>query len=236
MNDVLAGYEAAATPDLIARFEAISPPRLYEHVLDLLPTVPSRVADIGAGTGRDAAWMAGMGHAVAAVEPVRALRQAGMALHGSAALEWVDDGLPDLAALSRRGRFDCILLSAVWQHLDEPRRSRAMQVLAGLTAAGGLVVVSLRHGPGASDRPVFEAPPEETIEAAKGHGLSLLRRRAAESVQPGDRSNGVRWTWLAFGMSRPPARFAEAEAKGRAKGHGPPSPVPFCPAAAAAVR
>jgi SAM-dependent methyltransferase len=201
MNDVLEAYEAAATSDLIDRFEAISPLRLYEHVLDLFPAAPCRVADIGAGTGRDAAWMASKGHLVTAVEPVRALRQAGMALHAATAIEWVDDSLPDLRTLSRCRQFDCLLLSAVWQHLDDAQRSEALHVLAGVTAPGGLVVMSLRHGRGASDRRVFEVVPEETVGAAREHGFKLVRRRAADSVQAGNRSNGVHWTWLAFAMT-----------------------------------
>ncbi|WP_207480739.1 class I SAM-dependent methyltransferase [Arenibaculum pallidiluteum] len=201
MNDVLKGYEAAATPDLIDRYEAISPLQLYEPVLDLLPDAPSRVADIGAGTGRDAAWMASKGHVVVAVEPVRAFRRAGLALHGSTAIEWVDDSLPGLGKLSRHGRFDCVLLSAVWHHLDHARRPEAIQALAGLTAPGGLLVMSLRHGPATPDRRVFDAAPDETIGAARERGFSLVRRREAGSVQAANRSGGVRWTWLAFAMS-----------------------------------
>lgn len=84
MDDILEGYEAAAMPALIARFDAIPSEEIYAPVVDLMPTRPARVVDIGAGTGRDAAWFARQGHDVLAVEPVRALREAGIALHGSA--------------------------------------------------------------------------------------------------------------------------------------------------------
>jgi methylase of polypeptide subunit release factors len=59
-DEVLAGYSASAL-ELIPRFEAVSPDRLYEHVIDLLPARSSRIADIGAGTGRDAEWLAHKG-------------------------------------------------------------------------------------------------------------------------------------------------------------------------------
>lgn len=37
MNDILEGYAAAATPELIERYEAFDPALLYAPVLDLLP-------------------------------------------------------------------------------------------------------------------------------------------------------------------------------------------------------
>lgn len=76
-DDVLAGYSASHR-ELISRFESVACDRLYQHVIDLFPVRSSRIADIGAGTGRDAAWLADKGHFVVAVEPVDELREAGM--------------------------------------------------------------------------------------------------------------------------------------------------------------
>ena len=42
----------------------------HRPVLHLIPDAPSRILDVGAGMGRDAAALASMGHAVLAVEPV----------------------------------------------------------------------------------------------------------------------------------------------------------------------
>lgn len=97
MDDILEGYAAAATPFLIARYDGFDPRQLYAPVLDLFPAAPVRVADIGAGTGRDAAWFARQGHGVLAVEPVKELREPGMALHARDGIEWLDDRLPHLA-------------------------------------------------------------------------------------------------------------------------------------------
>lgn len=197
MDDVLDGY-AAAAKGLIARFEALAPGAAFAPVLDLLPVPPVRVADLGAGTGRDAAWFARQGNRVLAVEPVRALREAGEALHRGSGLAWLDDRLPGLAETRKRGPFDLVTLCAVWQHLNEGTREAALASLAAVTAPGGMVVMSLRHGPGAAGRPVFEAPPEATVAAASRAGFRLLRRAEAESLQAGNRASGVRWTWLAL--------------------------------------
>jgi hypothetical protein len=82
-RDILEGYAAAATPAFIAAYDRLSPESIYEHVIDLLPGRRAKVADIGAGTGRDAAWFACQGHYVFAAEPVREFREAGRALHCS---------------------------------------------------------------------------------------------------------------------------------------------------------
>ncbi|MCW5770956.1 MAG: class I SAM-dependent methyltransferase [Rhodospirillaceae bacterium] len=190
MDDVLAGY-AAEAPALIARFDALDPNELYAAVLDLLPRNPAKVADIGAGTGRDAAWFALQGHTVLAVEPVKELREAGRALHPSDRIEWLDDRLPGLAKMLARGPFGLMTLSGVWQHIDEAARRIAMAHL-------GRLVMSLRHGPGAPGRRVFPISPDATIEAAAQAGFALLRRTETGSMQPGNRALGVRWTWLAL--------------------------------------
>jgi len=200
IDDVLQGY-AAALGDLIARFERVSSAQLYAPVGDLLPSTPSRIVDIGAGTGRDAGWLADKGHNLVAVEPVDGLRRAGMALHKSQRIEWLDDRLPDLCDLkSRKSRFDRVLLSAVWQHLNDAQRLVAMRSLADVTAPGGILIMSLRHGPCASSRRVYEARPEETIDLALREGFELIRRRQADSIQAANRAADVHWTWLAFGL------------------------------------
>ncbi len=194
---ILKGY-ADAAEDQIARMEAIDAAGLLAPVADLLGR-PDRMLDVGAGTGRNAAWFAGRGARAVAVEPVAELRAAGQARHG-AAVRWTDDRLPALETVRAGGeRFDLILLSAVWQHLDAPARAEATPVLAGLLAPGGLLILSLRHGPGAPTRPVFPCAPEETIGLAATAGLSLRRRAEVASVQAENIANGVRWTWLALG-------------------------------------
>jgi len=199
IQDILDGYARDATPDLIARFEGSAASQVFAPVLDLLPTAPARIVDIGAGTGRDAAWFAAQGHEVLAVEPVKELRDAGMALHaGTAGLAWLDDRLPYLAETQQCGPFDFVTLCAVWQHLDDASRRTAMESIARLTANGGMLIMSLRHGPGAPGRPVFPISPEATIAAAQQSGFTLVRRANADSIQPQNQSSGVRWTWLAL--------------------------------------
>lgn len=198
MQDVLEGYAAVATADLIAAYDGLSPASIYQHVIDLLPKRCIKIADIGAGTGRDAAWFAAMGHDILAIEPVRELREAGQKLHPAANIKWLDDRLPHLGAVPTGGSFGLVTLCAVWQHLTDEDRAIALPRLATKIARGGILIMSLRHGPGAKGRRVFPVSSDMTIEMAYACGLHLLRSRDADSVQKGNQAMGVSWTWLAF--------------------------------------
>jgi 2-polyprenyl-3-methyl-5-hydroxy-6-metoxy-1,4-benzoquinol methylase len=175
---------ADEAPELLKRYESISFADAHRLVIDLIPTAPSRVLDIGAGTGRDAAGFAALGHSVVAVEPTEELRRGAMLLHPSPMIEWLDDSLPDLAAVRARGdKFDVVMLTAVWMHLDTLQRRWAMPNVAALVRNGGVVMMSLRHGPVPPGRRMFEVSAEETIAMAQPLGLrSILRQEAEPSL------------------------------------------------------
>ena len=71
---VSVGWYDARASDLAAAYEAVDPDRLHAWLADLLPAEPGLVLDVGAGSGRDAAWFARRGHSVVAVEPSAAMR------------------------------------------------------------------------------------------------------------------------------------------------------------------
>jgi 2-polyprenyl-3-methyl-5-hydroxy-6-metoxy-1,4-benzoquinol methylase len=172
---------------------------LHDSVSHLIPKSPGRIVDIGAGTGRDAAWFAEMGHRVAAVEPLDAMRVPAMALHPSPRIEWLDDSLPELAVLRGRGkRFDLVMLTAVWMHLDEAERIRAMPNVAALAKAGAAVTMTIRHGPVPPGRRMFAVSAEETIGLAATHALYPVLNQHRESTQAENRAAGITWNVLAF--------------------------------------
>jgi SAM-dependent methyltransferase len=183
----------------IERWESICFSELHEDTLHLLPRLPADILDVGAGSGRDAAALAALGHKVVAVEPLEAFRQAAAALHPSSAIGWVDDYLPDLAVLrSMKSSFDVILLTAVWMHLDAAERAHAMRILAPLLHDDGLLLMTLRHGPIPAGKCMFHVSAEETIALAETHALSLVQKTVTESVQRWNQVAGVQWTHLAF--------------------------------------
>jgi SAM-dependent methyltransferase len=188
------GY-AEEAEELFRLYESLSFADVHQPVLHLFPQAPARVLDIGSGTGRDAAAFAAMGHRVVAVEPTDELRTGAMALHPSPRIEWIDDSLPDLRLLrARHEAFHAVMLSAVWMHLDKRQRQDAMPAIASLTREGGVLIMSLRHGPVPPGRRMFEVPAEETIALAKAHGLSPEANVRAPSLRDASAS----WTRLAF--------------------------------------
>ena len=113
-RQILKGYEDAAKCDLIERFESILSRDLLAPVMTYIPKQPCRILDVGAGTGRDAAWLAAQSHSVLAAEPVDALRHSGMAKHTSPNISWVKDALPELSHTISLGQvFDVVLFCAV---------------------------------------------------------------------------------------------------------------------------
>jgi SAM-dependent methyltransferase len=196
VTDGTAGY-AREAPTLLETYEKIAVEDVHQPVWHLIPTAPSRLLDIGAGTGRDAAAFAAMGHRVVAVEPVDELREGARKLHPSPRIEWLADGLPALAMLRTRGEtFDVVLLTAVWMHLDEAQRAEAMPAVASLVRPGGVLILSLRHGPIPVGRRMFDVSAAETIALAAADGLRCVVNTVTASVQAG--KDDVTWTRLAF--------------------------------------
>jgi SAM-dependent methyltransferase len=189
------GYAEQAC-NLLGQYESVTFAEAHRAILHLIPNEPCRVVDIGAGTGRDAAALAAMGHRVVAVEPTEEMRRNAIALHPSPLIDWLDDSLPLLTRLLARGEtFDLVMLTAVWMHLDEGQRRVGMTKLPRLMAEGAIMSLTLRHGPVPAGRRMFEVSGEETIGLASAEGLRLILELEA---QPSLRQAGVTWTRLVF--------------------------------------
>ena len=189
------GYGETADA-LVKPYESVTFADVHRETLPLLPATPSRILDVGAGTGRDAAALAALGHTVVAVEPTPQLRAHGQRLHPEPTITWIDNSLPDLDKVHARGeRFDLILLTAVWMHLDPGERRRAMGRIAGLLRPGALVTLLLRHGPVPVGRRMFEVSAEETRVLAGQHGLNTIHDSERPALLAG---SAVWWSVLAL--------------------------------------
>ncbi len=191
------GYSEQAE-QLISRYESISFVVKHRAALHLIPRAPSEVLDIGAGTGADAAWFADAGYFVVAVEPTAELRNSGMALHSKSPIEWIDDSLPDLSRLPQGRKFDLVMITAVWMHLDERERAAAMPRVAMLLRPKGNLIMSLRHGPHALGRRTFDVSAEETVQLASASSLRCTLSAKTESAGELNRRAGITWSRLAF--------------------------------------
>ncbi|WP_428410214.1 class I SAM-dependent methyltransferase [Hyphococcus sp.] len=191
-----AGY-ASEAEDLLQRYEALAFEEVHAPVLHLLPERPTRILEIGSGTGRDAAVFAKQGHQVTAVEPTDELRIPAMSLHPDSAIEWIGDSLPSLAQLKERSAaFDIIMLTAVWMHLDADERAAGMKELSRLATPGAKIFFLLRHGPVPPGRRMFEVSGEETEALAAPYGFSPVFSARHGSLWKANQDNGVTWTRL----------------------------------------
>ena len=195
MNPSIGGYEAHAR-EAAARYEQADSARLHAWLEDFLPQEESAVLDVGAGSGRDASWLASKGHDVVAIEPAAAMREEARRRHPRADVQWRSDRLPELQATTRTGlSFDFILLSAVWMHVPPRDRARAFRKLTNLLKPGGTLAISLRHGPAEPGRGMHEAAPAEIEKLARDHGAFVVFREECGDFLG---RNDVRWTQMAI--------------------------------------
>jgi SAM-dependent methyltransferase len=94
-------------------------------------------------------------------------------------------------------RFDVVMLTAVWIHLDPQQRREAMPRVASLLRPGGVLLHTLRHGPAPPGRRLlFETSADETIALSGVHGLHLALKVEHQPDFFGRRE--ITWTSLAF--------------------------------------
>jgi len=196
--DPAAWYEAHA-PTLADAYEALDPARVHGWLTDLLPRVPALVLEVGAGTGRDAAWLARLGHDVVAVEPSAAMRAEGERRQAGVGVRWVVDAMPALAATHRLGlAFDVILLSGVWQHVAPSERARVIRKLLGLLRPGGVLALTLRHGPSGPGPTMHPVSSAEVECLAREHGAVVVR-----TVETPDQLGRLEVSWTGVALRLP---------------------------------
>ena len=196
-----AGY-AQEAPRLLQRYEGLASETVHAQWRQWIPSAPSRVLDIGAGTGRDAAWFVSLGHTVLAVEPTDELREGAQQLHPEAEITWLKDQLPDLTQVKARSElFDVIMLNAVWMHLTEDERRTGFETLVSFMAPGAHLFMSQRHGPVPEGRRMYDVSGDETVSFARAHGLRNLYNERSGSHLAENRNLGVEWTCLVFEKS-----------------------------------
>ncbi len=200
MADVpgIAGY-AEEAPRLFERYEKRAFADMHRPILGLFPPAPALVLDIGAGTGRDAAGFAKRGDNVVAVEPVAPLREGARTRHPEKNIAWIDDGLPELVVVAGLDqKFDLVMMTAVLMHLDAPTRARSLENTVPLIKPGGLLAMTLRHGPVPAGRVMFDISADEIRALCAPLGLSPVFEAETNSNEQA----GVSWTRLALRKDR----------------------------------
>jgi SAM-dependent methyltransferase len=190
-------YEQHATR-LVTQYESLSFEDVHADLIAILPAPGGTILDIGAGSGRDAAWLTAKGYDVVAVEPSEAMLAHARAKHTSSRIQWLSDSLPDLAKVRRLGlSFDLILLSAVWMHIPPSDRQRALRKLATLLAPKGRIAISLRLGAPDTERAMYQVSLPELTGLAQQFGLRIVHTSDSQDKLG---RNEVSWTNVVLGL------------------------------------
>jgi SAM-dependent methyltransferase len=179
---------------VLQRYESVAAEKVHGWLVDLLPKPPALILDVGAGSGRDAAWLSSRGLDVVAAEPSSKMLAEARNLHPSQKIQWIADSLPSLDRVLRLGlSFDFILLSAVWIHVVPADRARAFRKLVTLLKPGGFIAITLRHGPVDYDRGIYTVSIDEIEQLARAHGAFVERTITAEDELS---RSAITWTQL----------------------------------------
>lgn len=184
---------------LIAKYNKLSAAEVHRAwAPQHLRKEPGSACDIGAGSGRDANWLAEQGWEVVAVEPSMMRHKAKISSHPS--VIWVNDALPSLKSLRELGRkFDLILLSAVWMHVPPNDRRRAFRILSELLNPSGFLVITLRKSGDEEEAAMRQFHPtssDELIGYANQRALAFKGRADSNDIGRGH----VHWQTLVFEM------------------------------------
>ncbi|MCY3878344.1 MAG: class I SAM-dependent methyltransferase [Rhodobacteraceae bacterium] len=187
-------YEGAAGQRRVQLYEKADPAALLSQLTERLAP-QSCVLDIGAGSGRDAAWLATQNHNVVAVEPSSTMRGEARKLHSRHAIKWMSDELPGLDHTGRLGiTFDAVLLSAVWMHVAPQDRARSLRKIVSVLKPGGLILISLKH-----EAQSLEGPQPDRSQITEIQRMALnLGAHLIDEQQNDDALGrpGIKWTRL----------------------------------------
>ena len=195
--DSYRGSNALALCDL---YESTTFESVHRSWLAHLPKTPGKILDVGAGSGRDAAALQIRGWRVVAVDCSLDMLHEAQRRHPDAPIRWLHGRLPQLTVL-RGERFDLILCSAVWMHLDPTERAVGMRTIRELLAEEGICVITLRH-PADVSRGMFEVTISETTDLAQRNSLVVLQATQSRDSIPEWHRPGISWSTIVLRRSK----------------------------------
>ncbi|MCB4435604.1 methyltransferase domain-containing protein [Alteromonas sp. McT4-15] len=185
-------YYSANASELARQYNSLPFEAVHKDWLNEIPK-DGMVLDVGAGSGRDARYLAAKGLGVVAVEPSNGIRELAQQYTVSNPIHWIADSLPELTEVfGLQTKFDLILLSAVWMHIAPSSRERAFRKLSSLLKPNGKLIISLRHGICDDERTMYDVSADELAKFASQFGLTyrLLTNEQSADVLGRD---GVTW-------------------------------------------
>jgi ubiquinone/menaquinone biosynthesis C-methylase UbiE len=187
---------SANAEEAAARYEATSPEAIHNWMADFMPSPGSLAIDLGAGSGRDAEWLARHGLRVIAAEPNPVMRAGAERAHHHPSVHWMGDSLPELKNLRLAGvAADLVMATAVWMFIAPGQRPAAMASIASILHPSGIFCAALRLGPADAARGMVAVCTETFKRNAADHGLDCIREAAAADLWGRPE---ITWAYLAF--------------------------------------
>lgn len=167
-DQILSAYDAQA-PKLSAQYQTVSSADVLSGLKLRMPR--QRALDIACGNGRDAKWLAGQGFTVDAVDGAAGMIREAQSVNAHDNVTYSVDLMPQLHGTRERvkrtgQKYDLIVMSAAWMHLDAPARAEMFQTLCALANPGAVMFITLRHGPAPVDRPMYAVSAGELRDMA----------------------------------------------------------------------
>jgi SAM-dependent methyltransferase len=135
----LAAYDAAAAAFAKEWDAQPAPADLHDLVKRFFR--PGPTADIGCGSGRDAAWLAANGFPTVGYDPSDGLLTQARAAHSGVTFERA--ALPELHGIAE-GTFDNVLCETVIMHLGRDEIAPAVRRMLAILKPGGILALSWR--------------------------------------------------------------------------------------------
>jgi len=135
----LAAYDAAAAAFAKGWHEQQPPADLHALVRRFFR--PGLTADIGCGSGRDAAWLAANGFPTIGYDPSQGLLEQARAAYPE--LKFETAALPELHGIAD-GTFDNVLCETVIMHVDRAAIAPSVRRLLAILKPGGILALSWR--------------------------------------------------------------------------------------------
>jgi len=196
--DISARYYTDNADLLSVKYERVTFEEIHPDLVRVLDDRTGNALDIGAGSGRDAAWLSKHGWSVTAVEPSMALLCRAKRRHSDVQIRWVRDSLPNLSAIHPiAGPFDLILLSAVWMHIDPKQETIAISRLKRLLSHSGLLSLSIKTGDVDENRGFFAIDLDALVVNFKSGGFSLMNQTRDTQQR------GIEWRRLLLRKTSP---------------------------------
>lgn len=92
-----------------------------------------------------------MGYEITAVIPATEMLALAKQIHNHENINWKSDSMPDLNTVKNE-KFDFILLSAVWMHVEKKDRKQALTNLKKMMKPNAKMIIYLRHGDFSDER------------------------------------------------------------------------------------